>query len=229
VSIFRKSVTIGIAFSLFLCLARLLEASMQVPVMVASFGATAVLLTSLQDHHAASFRNVVLGHMIAILIGLGCKAWIAPLSLEVALVIPITTSIAAMEFCRCVHPPGGAAALLILLSPPDVFGHATDAFIGVAIIGVPLLFLTVLAIRRFVDQLFGLKKKRRRSPAEGGVKSLSFKPRSFEKIHTKSPAQLLTIASHLPIYPITPSRTEILESRPNQPQQSCLMLTQSPW
>lgn len=166
-SIFRKSITIGIAFSLFLCLARLLEASTQMPVMVASFGATAVLLTSLQDHHAASFRNVVLGHMIAILVGLACKAWIAPLSLEVALVVAITAAIAAMEICRCVHPPGGAAALLVLLSPPDVFGHATDAFIGVAIIGVPLLFLTVLAIRRFVDRLFGLKKSVAEVPRKG--------------------------------------------------------------
>jgi CBS-domain-containing membrane protein len=89
------------------------------PLLLAPFGASAVLLFSVYDSPLAQPRSTVLGHALAAFIGggiaivhsayfgnaLGSESyiWIAA---------AVATSIAAMQFLRLTHPPAGATAFI---------------------------------------------------------------------------------------------------------------------
>lgn len=85
--------------------------------LVAPFGATAVILFALPDSPLAKAKNVILGHLLAALLGLifvhafGLTVW----SLSVA----VGLAIALMVLMHITHPPAGATTLLIMLTAPD--------------------------------------------------------------------------------------------------------------
>jgi CBS domain-containing membrane protein len=111
--------------------------------LIASFGASAVLLYSAVGSPLAQPRNLLLGHIISAFIGvciqkvrpltpsanhrsgsrphgrlwcvtqaLGSQAWAAGVGVGVA--------IFAMERLRCVHPPGGATALVAVVGSKSI-------------------------------------------------------------------------------------------------------------
>lgn len=146
----RNSLIAGLAFSCFIIFARVIETHGSLTVVVASFGATTVVLVCMNENKAAHFRNVFLGHLVSISIGLACRAWIAPMSIELALIVAITLSVGVMELLRSVHPPGGAAALLCVLSPQEVIGEPVNFLIGIAAIGVPMFLFSERVCRSIV-------------------------------------------------------------------------------
>ena len=85
-----------------------------VPLLMASFGASCVLLFAAHASPLAQPRNVIGGHMVASLIGLvtinmlGDSLWACALATGCA--------IAAMQFLRVVHPPAGGNPLMMLLA-----------------------------------------------------------------------------------------------------------------
>ncbi|MDR3096226.1 MAG: HPP family protein [Paraburkholderia sp.] len=84
------------------------------PLLIAPFGASSVLLFAAPESAFAQPRNLVLGHLIAAAIGLAVF-WLAgngvwPMALATGL------AIAAMQLTRSVHPPAGANPLVIMLS-----------------------------------------------------------------------------------------------------------------
>jgi hypothetical protein len=83
-----------------------------VMMLIGSFGATAVLLFDLYTAPASQPRNCIGGHTISSFIGVSIrllfetnksnwsKMWVqAP--------IAVAASIAVMDLCQCIHPPGG--------------------------------------------------------------------------------------------------------------------------
>ena len=99
---------LGIALALLA--ARLLPAGWQGTMLVAPVGASAVLVLALPASPLAQPWPVLGGSLLAMLVGLLVHAVIpapalaAPLALCLALI--------AMSLARCLHPPGGACALL---------------------------------------------------------------------------------------------------------------------
>jgi CBS-domain-containing membrane protein len=84
------------------------------PLVIAPFGASSVLLFAAPDSAFAQPRSLVLGHLIASAIGLAVF-WLAgsgiwPMALATGL------AIAAMQLTRTVHPPAGADPLVIMLA-----------------------------------------------------------------------------------------------------------------
>jgi CBS-domain-containing membrane protein len=85
--------------------------------LVAPFGATAVILFALPDSPLAKAKNVILGHLLAALIGLvfvhsfGLVVW--------SLAISVGLAIGLMVLWKITHPPAGATTLLIMLTAPD--------------------------------------------------------------------------------------------------------------
>lgn len=77
--------------------------------MVASMGASAVLLFAVPHSALAQPWNVMGGHLISALIGVSCARFIPDILLAAALSVGF--AIAAMHYLRCIHPPGGATAL----------------------------------------------------------------------------------------------------------------------
>lgn len=89
------------------------------PLLISSFGASAVLVYGAPRSPLAQPRNLVGGHVISAVIGVLCwqlfHSW-PPLAQAMA----VATSIAVMHLTRTLHPPGGATALLPTLGSGDI-------------------------------------------------------------------------------------------------------------
>lgn len=81
--------------------------------LVAPMGASAVLVFALPSSPLAQPWSVVGGNTLSALIGTAC-AWLVP-DMVIAATLAVALAIGAMVLARCLHPPGGAAALLVVL------------------------------------------------------------------------------------------------------------------
>lgn len=86
--------------------------------LVASMGASAVLLFAVPHGQLSQPWPVLAGHVVSATIGVACAKWIAPV--EVAAACAVGLSIGAMHGLKCIHPPGGATALTAVLGGPAV-------------------------------------------------------------------------------------------------------------
>jgi CBS-domain-containing membrane protein len=82
--------------------------------IMASFGASCVLIYAVSDSPLAQPRNIIFGHIISSIIGLCALKLFGHGLLVTALAVAV--AICAMQYFRCVHPPAGANPLLIMLT-----------------------------------------------------------------------------------------------------------------
>lgn len=86
----------------------------KLPMLVASFGASAVLLYGVPDAPLSQPRNVFFGHTVSATVGVvtymifGLTWWSAALATAVAIIVMLIT--------KTSHPPGGATALVAILN-----------------------------------------------------------------------------------------------------------------
>lgn len=81
--------------------------------MVASMGATAVLLFAVPHGKLSQPWPVIGGHLISAAIGVSCVLWIP----EIIIALPLAAglSVLVMHYLECIHPPGGATAVSAVL------------------------------------------------------------------------------------------------------------------
>jgi len=84
------------------------------PWLVAPMGATAVLVFAVRASPLAQPWAVVGGNTLSALVGIACARWVGSPALAAALAVG--AAIGLMIALRCLHPPGGASALLVALS-----------------------------------------------------------------------------------------------------------------
>ena len=82
--------------------------------LIAPIGASAVLIFTVPSSPLAQPWSVVGGNTLSALIGTACVLLIPDTTLAATLAVAI--AIGVMILMRCLHPPGGAAALLVVLS-----------------------------------------------------------------------------------------------------------------
>lgn len=88
--------------------------------IVASMGASAVLLYAAPHGQLSQPWPVIGGHGVSATIGVACAQWIDhPL---IAAACSVGLSIGAMHQLRCIHPPGGATAFTAVMGGPAVHG-----------------------------------------------------------------------------------------------------------
>jgi CBS domain-containing membrane protein len=85
------------------------------PWLVAPLGASAVLVFGLPSSPLAQPWAVVGGNTVSALVGIACLLWLPLPSLVIA-AIAVALAIGLMFLLRCLHPPGGAAALLMVMT-----------------------------------------------------------------------------------------------------------------
>lgn len=90
-----------------------LEIEAQV-VLIASMGATAVLLFAVPHGPMSQPWNVIGGHVVSALVGVALALNVGDPVLAGALAAGL--ALAAMLYLNCLHPPGGASALIPVLS-----------------------------------------------------------------------------------------------------------------
>jgi CBS domain-containing membrane protein len=88
------------------------------PLLIAPMGASAVLLFAVPSSPLAQPWPVVGGNVLAALVGVSCARWIGDPVWAAALAVG--GAIAAMHAARCLHPPGGAVALLSVIGAPMI-------------------------------------------------------------------------------------------------------------
>lgn len=96
-------------------------AATHLPLLVAPMGASAVLLFAVPASPLAQPWPIIGGNTISALIGIAVALQMSDPVLAAG--VAVALAIAAMSLCRCLHPPGGAAALLAVLGGSAV----TDA------------------------------------------------------------------------------------------------------
>jgi len=77
--------------------------------LVASMGASAVLVFGVPHGIFSRPSNLMAGHLVSALLGVACARNIPSEALAAACAVGL--SIGAMRLLKCVHPPGGATAL----------------------------------------------------------------------------------------------------------------------
>lgn len=89
-----------------------------VALVVASMGASAVLLFATPHSPLSQPWPLLGGHLVSAVIGVTCAKFLANPFYAGALAVAL--SIGAMHYLRCLHPPGGATALVAVLGGEPV-------------------------------------------------------------------------------------------------------------
>ncbi len=122
--------------------------------VVTSMGASAVLLFAAPHSPLSQPWPVLGGHMLSSAAGITCALLID--DVLVAAAVAVALSIAAMYYLRCLHPPGGGAALAVVL------GGETVHTLGYAYLVTPLLLNVLILLG--VAMLFNVPFPHRRYP-----------------------------------------------------------------
>lgn len=112
----------------------------ELPLLMAPFGATCVLLFAAPQAPLAQPRSVIAGHVIAAAVGLVIMHLFGPGMVQMA--VGVGVAIAAMQACHAVHAPAGANPLVILM------GGVTDwsFLITPVLVGAVTLVLIALVV-----------------------------------------------------------------------------------
>ncbi|MBZ9674982.1 HPP family protein [Mesorhizobium sp. ES1-1] len=111
-----------------------------VPLLVGPIGASAVLLFAVPASPLAQPWPIIGGNTISALVGVIVAHFIQEPAFAAG--IAVALAIAAMSLTRCLHPPGGAAALTAVLGGPMVTASGfMFPFVPVALISIVLVAL----------------------------------------------------------------------------------------
>lgn len=109
------------------------------PLLMAPFGATAVLAFAIPDSPLAQPRNIVGGHVVAAVVGFAALELFGPG--PAALAIGGAAALGAMLATRTLHPPAGATPLVVVTQQPAAHFLLAPVLLGsIAIVATALLF-----------------------------------------------------------------------------------------
>jgi CBS domain-containing membrane protein len=130
--------------------------------IVASMGASAVLLFAVPHGPLSQPWPVFGGHLISALVGVSCAKLIPTHAIAAAAAVSL--AIGAMHYLRCIHPPGGATALTAVVGGPTVQALGYDYVVTpvllnvVVILTVAIVFNAPFAWRRYPPPLRRAKR-----------------------------------------------------------------------
>lgn len=121
------------------------------PVLLASMGASVVILLFAPVSPFAQPWSFFCGHLVSAIVGITCALYITPFWLASSLTVSM--SIGGMLFLRCLHPPGAATALV------PVIGGATFTELGYKFVLTPVLLnISVMLIMAIIVNRLLLKR-----------------------------------------------------------------------
>ncbi len=141
--------------------------------LVASMGASAVLLFAVPHSPLSQPWNLWGGHLVSALIGVSCALTIPDPLLSAPLAVAL--AIAAMHYLRCIHPPGGATALTAVAGGASVHELGYHFVLTPVLLNVFILLITAVVVnfafpwRRYPTSLMKLSAelKSAKTPAPG--------------------------------------------------------------
>lgn len=109
-----------VGLSLTAIASRMALGSQGLPFIVAPMGASAVLLFAVPASPLAQPWSILGGNVISALVGVAVARLVPDTTVAAGLAVAL--AILAMSFTRCLHPPGGAAALTAVIGGPAITG-----------------------------------------------------------------------------------------------------------
>ena len=116
--------------------------------LMAPLGASCFLVMAYPDGFFAQPRNVVGGHVLSSIVGLGCLSVFGAHTWSLALAVGL--AVALTMWVRVPHPPAGANAIVIFLTLPDWTFVIVPTLIGAAVIVlIGVIFLNLTREQRY--------------------------------------------------------------------------------
>jgi CBS domain-containing membrane protein len=134
------------------------------PVLVASMGASSILLFAVTSSPLSQPWPLVGGTIIAAIVGVTCGKLMS--DVYVAAAISVALSLFLMQLLRCLHPPGGAMALIPLLGDASVHELGYRFVLQPVALNALILVLLGLAINNLLP---GRRYPARALPARHNV------------------------------------------------------------
>jgi CBS domain-containing membrane protein len=130
-----------LALTMIVC-AQLPLAASDLPIIVAPLGASAVLVFAVPASPLAQPWPVIGGNILSALVGVAAFESIPIPALASG--VAVGGAILVMSLCRCLHPPGGAAALTAVIGSQGI--HAAGYGFAFAPVGINSIALVALAL-----------------------------------------------------------------------------------
>ncbi|MET0289411.1 MAG: HPP family protein [Pseudoxanthomonas sp.] len=120
--------------------------------MVASMGASAVLLFAVPQGALSQPWAVIGGHLLSAFIGVSCQKLLPGHAMTPALAVGL--AVCVMAFARCIHPPGGATALSAVIGGDAVHTLGYHYLLAPVLLNV----VAILAVAVLFNGLFGWRR-----------------------------------------------------------------------
>jgi CBS-domain-containing membrane protein len=124
-----------------------------IPLIIGSFGASAVLIYGAVKSPLAQPRNLVGGHVLSGFVGVACGQ-LFHAHLWVAAAMAVATAIALMHATKTLHPPGGATALIAVIGGEKI--HALGFLYPLVPAGLGAVIMLLVAL--LVNNLPGTRR-----------------------------------------------------------------------
>jgi CBS domain-containing membrane protein len=118
------------------------------PYLLAAMGASTVLLLGAPHSPFSQPWSFVGGHLVSAAIGVTCAMYVHNIYLSAGLAVGL--SIIAMYYLRCIHPPGGATALLTVIGDQHIHSMGYHFIIMPVLANVMILLCVALLINRLI-------------------------------------------------------------------------------
>ena len=110
--------------------------------VVASMGASAVLLYAVPHGPLSQPWSVFGGHLVSAFIGVACSKLISQPAFAAPLAVGL--AIGGMHYLRCIHPPGGATALSAVVGGESVHQLGFQYVLTPVMLNVSIILLVAL-------------------------------------------------------------------------------------
>jgi len=165
--------------------------------VVASMGASAVLLFAVPHGQLSQPWAASAGHLLSAAVGVACARLVPEMLVAAALAVSL--AVLLMHYARCIHPPGGATALIAVIGGPDIhalgFGFVLEpiALNAFTILLVAVLFNYPFAWRRYPLALSSLPGEVLAVPADLEEQDIEHALREIDSLIDVSESDLLHI------------------------------------
>ena len=141
-----------LAILLIMLISQMLIPKQNLPVIVASFGASAVLLFAIPLGPFSQPWSLVGGHLISAFVGISVAKLVPDISFAAALAVGLSTSI--MYITSCLHPPGAATALSAVVSGSTVLDMGYEFMLFPVAINVFVMLGFALVINNLLPNRY---------------------------------------------------------------------------
>src|SRR3970282_1583638 len=115
--------------------------------IVSSMGASAVLVFGVPHGTLSQPWSLIGGHAVSALIGVACARLVPDLFVGAALAVGL--AIGALHYLRCIHPPGGATALIAVIGGPAVHALGFQFLFAPVLLNVAIMLITAIGVNWF--------------------------------------------------------------------------------